>query len=251
MSKKRERKIRMKRQVRRERLETRIKRDIKGFIGYDFLQKLVDRSERPDAIMGIFLTGARATELLDMTRGHISDIGPYYEVRALPVYKKYDVIGSWVDDRGKKHWVTELRMETRTFPILKSNPFAEPFWKLIKDREGKLFEFKIPASDELWDDQYWQLYKHVARVELPQHPMAPKYHKGENRGQQKNVYPHWLRGQRAVQLRVEYGLTADDLMSFFRWNSFEMALYYASLSSVDLADTMIRGRDRIRKVMGA
>lgn len=197
------------------------------------------------------MTGGRATEILELTRGHFADMGAYYEVRAMPVFKKYDVVEIYMDEDGKRRWRTELVTEYRTFPILKTEPLVEMFWDFIKDKTGKLFEFKVPGSEELWGDQYWQMYKRIADIPPPPSPLAPFFHKGPKEGQPKNVYPHWFRGMRAAQLRVEYGLSAEDLMEFFRWESIEIALHYARLSSADLADTMIRGRERIRTVMGA
>lgn len=229
---------------------TRIRRDIRGWIGWDYIIKLAELCEEPGLILVAFMTGGRATEVLELTRGHFADMGAYYEVRAMPVYKKYDVIETYVDEEGKKRWRTELVTEFRTFPILKTEPMAKMCWDFVNEKEGKLFEFKIPGSDELWGDQYWQLYKRIATISPPPSPLAPLYHKGPKVGQQKNVYPHWLRGMKAAQLRVEYALTPGDLMEFFRWESMEMALHYARLSSVDQAEKMIRGRERIRSVMG-
>lgn len=244
----RERVVRVKRHVREL---TRIKRDIRGWIGWDYIEECTNRSSNPTLIMAIFLTGGRATEILELTRGHFADMGAYYEVRAMPVFKKFDVLETILDEiTGKKKWITQLVYETRTFPILKSEPFADRFWKEIKGKKGKLFEFKIPMSDRLWSDQYWQLYKVVSTIDPPESPLAPRFHTGEKRGLQKNLYPHWFRGMRAAQMRVEYALTADDLMEFFRWEDPEMALYYTSLTSYELADKMMQGRDRIRRVMG-
>ena len=242
---------------RRRRELTRIKRDIRGWIGWDYIEECAKRSIDPALIMAIFETGGRATEVLELTRGHFADMGPYYEVRSMPVFKKYDVIATHKDVKGKEHWDTELVTEYRTFPILKSEPLAGPLWESIKDRKGKLFEFRtspgvtwkdderIAIESELWADQYWQLYKTVATIDVPESPLAPM----DSEGKQKNIYPHWLRGMRAAQMRVEYALTADDLMEFFRWEDPEMALYYTSLTSYELADKMIRGRDTIRKTM--
>ncbi len=253
----RERKDRERKRERTRRELARIRRDIRGWIGWDFIEECTKRSKDPALIMTIFLTGGRATEVLELTRGHFADMGPYYEVRGMPVFKKYDVIEVYEDEEGNEWWETELVTEYRTFPILKSEPLAEPLWESIKDREGKLFEFRtlpsvtwendrpITVEGGLWADQYWQLYKTVAEIDVPESPLAPM----DDTGNQKNIYPHWLRGMRAAQMRVEYALTADDLMEFFKWEDPEMALYYTSLTSRELADKMIRGRDTIRRTM--
>jgi len=237
--------------IRTRRELTRIRRDIRGWIGWDYIAKLVKLCEEPGLILVAFMTGGRATEILELTRGHFADMGAYYEVRGMPVFKKYDVLEVYTDDEGKRRWKTELVTEYRTFPILKTEPLAKMCWDFVDEKEGKLFEFTVPGSNELWDDQYWQMYKRIADIPPPPSSLAPFYHKGPEEGQQKNIYPHWLRGMKAAQLRVEYALTPGDLMEFFRWESMEMALHYARLSSVDQAEKMMRGRERIRAVMGA
>lgn len=76
--------------------------------------------------------------------------------------------------------------------------------------------------------------------------MAPK----DDNGEQKNLYPHWFRGMRAAQMRIEYNMSADNLQRFFKWENAETALHYAGLSSMDLAQTMIRGRESTRQFYG-
>ena len=70
--------------------------------------------------------------------------------------------------------------------------------KRAQSCEDKLFGF--PS----YKDQYWQVYKVVHQIDAPENPYAPE-----------NIYPHWFRGQRAAQLRIEYGLDIDQLMRIF------------------------------------
>ena len=237
---------------------TRIKRDIRGWIGWDYIEECANRCEDPLAVYLLFETGGRATEVLALSRENFADMGAYYEVREMPVFKKYNVVQSYRLPNGKVLWETELVTEFRTFPILKSEPLAKAMWDEIQDKNGRLLVFRRPPTvvwdgnepivveGRPWHDQYWQLYKVIAKIDPPDSPLAPR----DKRGKKKNLYPHWFRGMRAAQLRVEYGLTADDLMEFFRWEDPEMALYYTSLTSYELAEKMIRGRDIIRRSMG-
>ncbi len=59
------------RQVRKEkerleRKETRITRDIKTFIGWEFIDQVADLSANRSLVICLFLTGGRATEILDL-----------------------------------------------------------------------------------------------------------------------------------------------------------------------------------------
>lgn len=217
---------RIEREERRERKETRITRDVRAFVGWKYIEKIIELSPRPIIPIAIFLTGGRAQEVLMLRREMFAEFDDYYEVVGMPVLKRFDVIGKYIDPDGKRRWRTELRMERRTFPILKIEPYSDWLWKYSQDSKDLLFEFKG------FKDQYWQLYNIIRKTKHPPNPYAPK----------KNLYPHWLRGQRAAQLRVEYGLDIDELMRFFGWKSFKTAQHYAGMSSRDLADSMMQGR---------
>ena len=240
--------IKERRKVRKLRHETRIKKDIRGWIGHDYIKRAADLSDYPLLVITIFLTGGRATEILELRRGHFADMGGYIEVRRMPVFKKFDVLEVHIDPlTGKKSYTTELLYDERTFPILKANPLAGRFWEAIEDLDPieKLFEFKVPGSDELWEDQYWQLYKVVSRIPTIPDVFAPLKNNNEpwnDPDNIRNLYPHWFRGMRAAQLRVEYNFTLGQLMRFFKWESIEMAQHYAGLSARDMAVAMERGK---------
>ena len=220
------------RKTRDIREETRIKRDIKGFIGWDYIERIVDISSMPSLTMALFLTGGRATEILELTRANFADIGGVYEVRNMPVFKRYRMIEKYIDSKGKSRWKTRLQMVYRTFPILKIHPLANRFWDSIKNQEGKLFYW------EEYKDQYWQLYKRIRKIEPPYNSMLPKT---------GTLYPHWFRGMRAAQLRIEYNLDIDQLMRFFQWINIETARHYAGLSSINLVEAMNRGREFVKR----
>ena len=220
---------------RKERMETRLQRDTRGWIGWDYITEVANLSENPTLIQGIFLTGGRATEMLELQRGHFADMGSYYEVRGMPVFKKFIILSKTLDkETGRRKYKTQPVMVRRTFPILKIEPLAKPFWDSIKDldREEKLFSW--PGQD----DQYWQLYKIVAKIDPPYSILAPM----DRMGRQKNLYPHWFRAQRACQLRVDYNLSLDRLVEFFKWKSLDMARLYAGVSSADMAYAMMQGK---------
>lgn len=222
---------------RRERGETRIKRDIRGWIGWDYITECVDLSENPLVILALFVTGGRATEVLDYTRGMFADMGGWYEARGLPVYKRYKVLRKIRKRGGGYRYETRLEVSRRTIPLLKEEPLTQRFWNFIKDRDRDERLIYWPE----FKDQYWQMYKLVSNIPTPSSPLAPTYHTGEKEGQIKNLYPHWFRGMRAAQLRVQYNLDVTKLCDFFRWRTLDMARHYAGLSVVDMVLAMKQG----------
>ena len=221
---------RRERKERVERKETRIKRDVKTFIGWSYIEKLVELSAYPEVVIGLFLTGGRASEVLELRKQMFAEFDDYYEIVGMPVFKRYDVVEKYIDSFGKRRWKTELVMERRTFPLLKSESFSTELWEYAQSCQDKLYEFKNKKG-VLWKDQYWQLYNIIHKIKAPPNPYAPK-----------KIYPHWLRGQRAAQLRVEYNLDIDKLMRFFGWESYATAQHYAGMSSRDIADAMMKGK---------
>lgn len=223
---------------RREREETRIKRDIRGWIGWDYIAECVELCDNPLAVLTPFITGGRATEILDYTRGMFADMGGWYEGRGLPVYKRFRILEKILDPKtGKRRWVVELVTERRTIPILKEEPLADYFWELIVDKPRDAPLLHWPE----YKNQYWQLYKAISKIDPPFSTLAPFYHKGPHEGEQKNTYPHWYRGMRAAQLRVQYNLDVTKLCDFFRWKTLEMARHYAGMSVVDMVVAMKQG----------
>ncbi len=226
------------REDRIERAETRIKRDIRGWIGWDYIEECVSLCENVLAVLLLFLTGGRATEVLDYTRGMFADMGGWYEGRGLPVYKRYKILERFVDPiTGDVTYDTELEQARRRIPILKDEPLADMFWDVIKDKDRDKPLLHWPDHK----DQYWQLYKVIAKIPAPSSPDAPFYHKGPNEGLQKNIYPSWFRGMRAAQLRVQYNLDIGKLCDFFKWESIDMARHYAGMSVRDMVIAMRQG----------
>ena len=213
---------------RRERKETRLERDVKSFCGWSYIKELVHLCSFPELIMGLFLTGGRATELLQLRKGHFREFNEYYEVFGMPVLKRYKVLDITVQEDGHKRYKTELLHHERTFPILKSEPFSKELWDYAQACKDYLFSF----SPE-YDDPYGKLYWLVRNIPAPPNPYAPTH-----------LYPHWFRGQRASQLRIEYNLDVDQIMRFFEWKTFEVARRYAGMSSKDLAQVMLEATRR-------
>jgi len=237
MDKKRK-KDRVERVERVERIETRIKRDIRGWIGWDYIEECVELCDEPLAVLLPFMTGGRASEVLDYSREMFSDMGGWYEGFGLPVYKRFKVVEIIDPITGKMTYDTVLEVDRRRIPIRKDEPLAGMFWDLIKDHDRGEPILRWPE----YGDQYWQLYKCVSKIPAPISPHAPFYHKGPNKGQQKNLYPHWFRGMRAAQLRVEYNLPVATLCDFFKWKTLDMARHYAGLSITDMVMAMEQGK---------
>jgi len=158
---------------------------------------------------------------LDLKKENFRDMEDYYECVKCPVYKRYDVTDiTPLPDGLHKKYTTELVMEERTFPIFKSEPMSKEFWEYTQQQSGLLYPFKD------YKDRYGKLYWLIRSIPAPESPDRPST---------AHVYPHWFRGMRAAQLRIEYGLDIDQLMRWYGWESYETAQRYAGMSSKDLA----------------
>jgi hypothetical protein len=66
--------LRTERKERPERIEGRIKRDIRGWIGWDFIEECANLCKYPLAVLLTFLTGGRASEILDYTHARAVEL---------------------------------------------------------------------------------------------------------------------------------------------------------------------------------
>lgn len=223
--------------------DTRIRKDIRGWIGWDYIKEMIKICTQPLVLLLLFLTGGRATEVLKLTRAHFSDLGGYYAVTSMPVLKKYIVTEVYMNIiTGKKRYETVPRPTDRSFPILK-NELSNMLWDIIKDRD-RLEPLLHWPNFKSKSSQYWQVYKTIHDIEMPPSPLAPlKDNKKDWRdpSNQRRSYPHWSRGMRAAQMRVEYNFSVAQLMDFFMWEDISMARHYAKFSVADTARAMQMG----------
>ena len=123
--------------------------------------------------------------------------------------KRYKKIGEYVDEDGKTRWITKKTVSYRTFPI----PLKEPLTPYITEwldyiKNGQLFRISRI-----------QVYRILRRID-------------------QDIYPHWLRSQRASQLALEYGFNVHDLVEFFGWKDLRTALHYSRKGWKGLAAKM-------------
>jgi hypothetical protein len=57
-----------------------------------------------------------------------------------------------------------------------------------------------------------------------------------------HLWVHWMRSQRASQLRHDYGFKVEELVEYFKWTDLETALIYAHMGTQDLTDKMSKAK---------
>lgn len=60
------------------------------------------------------------------------------------------------------------------------------------------------------------------------------------------IWPHWFREQRASQLAREYGMSWEQLMKWFSWETERQARKYGKTTEEDLAKSMIRSMAKVK-----
>jgi len=243
-----------------------IKKDSDTFLGYKYLERNIFDPLKPSSsttktstsqwrmyqalIAALFQTGGRISEVLDLQRSNFflnthPDLVVIQRMLLLKRYEKIDEYWEYVDKQprqmatgaltkigrmfkkhGKKYrrkrWKTKNIEERRDLSFPKTEPlyvkYLLPYLKNVK--EGKLFKVK-------YNSVYSVLHK--LPVEESKPFSTPKYYN-----------PHWFRGQRAAQLRIEYGFDTLDLKNFFGWKSDDMAGYYARLGGIPIGEKMLR-----------
>lgn len=222
--------------------------EIKGFCGWEFLQKMVALAGDPGTerlIVVAFLTGSRISEVLQ-TKHQNFDFGTdpkMVVVRAMPIVKRYEKIGVEKKWRCLDHckmrwggtgrpreptpkeyqthniieytgWRTRPKNVYRTFPFPKAEPLVPSLEKSLEGLDGSIFDFKYSTA-----------YKKVTKI-----------------GKELNTWipTHWFRAQRASQLAFEYGFREYELTKWFIWRDYETAFHYARMGYKELALKMVK-----------
>ena len=189
---------------------------VESFCGWDYLQKIVEKSDRKRdraLISALFETGGRVSEVLQLKKDNFTVQEPYVIVKAMPVLKRYEKIGERVDQKGKKRWITKRKVGYRTFPIHMKEPLCPILLDWVCNAES--------GSNGLFGLSRIQVYRIVTKLD-------------------RNIFPHWFRAQRASQLALEYGFDMHDLIDFFNWKSLRTAVHYSRMGWKGLAGKMAR-----------
>ena len=196
-----------------------IERDIQGFCGWDYLERLVGACKclrDRGVISGLFVTGCRVSELIQLRRDNV-----YFGVvsepkiilfRNVPVLKRYS--------RKKK----QRLIEYRTFPVRADEPLVKYFLDYLRHAGNPLYPYTRV--------RIFQIVREVgARVggKVPFSLIDGS-----------ELYPHWFRAQRARQLRHDYKFTDEELRDWFGWKaaSTGMPSIYGKMSWMELAEKM-------------
>jgi len=215
-------------------------KDAEDFVGWPTLMELIKECERteykpspvwpPDSpyaqeyrarlvrrdqaiIAALFLTGGRVNEVVPLRKANFEIHPRSLHVKNMRVLKHYKKTGSYMDQDGKKRYITEpVEMTRGTIAIQLKEPLVPILTSWLAEVDDYLFE--SPAKNRSHISGNWA-YKIVRKV-------------GRRRGLE--VWPHWFRSQRASQLVVEWKFDIHKLADWFKWTKIDTARIYTKLS---------------------
>jgi Phage integrase family. len=230
---------------------------IEEFCGWDAIKELVthkwNTSRERALIVALFLTGGRATEVLNLTKEmfkikQLEDGRQYLYVEGMMLEKRYRKLGQkYVGDDDKNHFETEKIIAVRKpFAIMLDEPLAPMLLNWIEQCEGGLL-FPSPYNKKHGKPltRFWA-YKYIRSLyeRVPdslkealgmKHPFVIN---GEKIDDELHLWLHWFRSQRASQLVRDYNFDLPELMSYFSWLEVKTALRYLRKGSRELASKM-------------
>ncbi|MCJ7731591.1 site-specific integrase [Candidatus Bathyarchaeota archaeon] len=209
--------------------------DVEEFVGWDTLMGLVEECERSEykpcpawdmdpfdyrerliirdqaLIAALFLTGGRVSEVVGLRVSNFEVLPLDIRVKGMAVLKRYKKIDSYLDEQGRKRFVTEKITMTRgTFSISRDEPLVPYLLDWIKESEDYLF----PSPSRNLHLCRQRAYQIVTSI-------------GDRVGVQ--VWNHWFRSQRASQLATEYSFDIQVLADWFKWSKLDTARIYTKL----------------------
>jgi len=193
---------------------------LEGRLADAYMDKLIRRDQA--LIATLFETGGRVSEVVQLRRRNFRIGDRAVIVTGMRVLKRFEKVGEYTDDDGRKRWVTKPVYETRgRFPIRIDEPLVPYMLDWIREVDDYLFPSTDPSREHI--SRSWA-YKIVRRV-------------GDRLG--RHIWPHYFRSQRASQLVQDYGFTLHQLVRFFNWENIPTALRYAKLDVTGLLDAMM------------
>jgi len=230
-----------------------IQRSVKDldWVGWNYIEDLVDQSEgiaRGLILVG-FKTGSRVSEFLPLHRDQFSFQGDFWTVTA-PLLKGYKSVvekEKWKCKKCDRRWpekpttikgcseggTHELesyrgyetrRIEKQRTPEFPSDePLSAELKEYVEDCEDLLFPHPYDDSEPA---KRAYAYKKIVGVD-------------------DDIWPHWLRAQRACQLAEESDFTLDELQDWFGWETSKYARFYRS-RKYTMREKMSEPKRRIR-----
>lgn len=224
---------------------------VEEFCGWILLLEIIEtvkgKGSRVDRNRGflatLFETGGRVSEVLALRKSNfeLRKDENLILVRDMPLFKRYRKVQEYVDEKGKKRWVTEPEEATRrSFPIVLDEPLVPYMLKWIDQCEDLLFPSPYKEGEPL--SRIWG-YRFIRRLndkldERIKRKLGFVNRKGE---EVAHLFLHWLRSMRASELVYDYGFEIIDLLDFFTWEKHDTALNYARKGWKGLANKM-RGK---------
>lgn len=245
--------------------------EVPEFMGWNKLLSLIDACNKLDynvysqdycierdkaLISTLFETGGRIREILSLEKSNFDFQHPdYCMVRNMLLEKRFEKTASYFEtvqtmphgshaklyepvllESGaqiwkRKRWQTTTTSERilklrvrKPFPIFKTEPLYPIMEKWVtQSHTEQLFPSPKKRKDNtrnMTASNAWQILQRVAALTGIQ------------------LFPHLFRSQRASQLFNEYGLTWEEIKTWFSWESEKMASLYAKISGETLAERM-------------
>lgn len=223
--------------LKREFRKHSVEQDVKAFCGWSLLKDIVETASRVGVkgkrnagfVAAMFNTGGRVSEVLALKPSNFRIFKgcypPLVVVENMPLLKRYEKIGEYRDELGKRHYKTKrINAVRNTFSMRIDEPLIKPMlvWivEAYKLRYKYLFPSPYKVNKPLTRKWAYQLIRKV----------------GNRLG--IYIYDHWFRAQRACQLFAEYEFREASLLEWFEWEKWETAKKYTRLGPMGLAKKM-------------
>lgn len=198
-----------------------------GWLGWDWLKRLLDSCQHFHhrlLVLLTFKTGGRIGEVLPLGADNflVKPEEKLITVVNMKVEKRYEKIDSYVDAQGRNRWHTKILDEQRT-------PFSFPLNELLNEDLLKVLEYRTPHK-------FFESYGKTGLL-TPTRAWEVLH---DELGLQMNMwlYNHFIRGQRASQLRTEYKFDNMDMQEWFSWEDSDSPLIYGRKGWRGLGDQM-------------
>ena len=219
--------------LKREFKKHSVDRDVTQFCGWPLLKDIVgtvsNNQRNAGFVATMFNTGGRVSEVLALKPSMFSIykgcVPKLVVVSGMPLLKRYEKTGDYLDENGKKHYHTKRINAIRNkFSMRVDEPLIKPMllWVIeaLKNRYEYLFPSPYKTEQPLSRTWAYQLIRKT----------------GDSLG--VYLYNHWFRAQRASQLASEYDFKEGNLLEWFMWEKWETAKKYCKLGPLGLGKRM-------------
>lgn len=228
-----------------------VARDVWGWVGWEYLNNLLSFFNKPwqkALFIMTFFTGCRISEALAI-EGRMFDFEtykPFIVVNQVPVLKRY----------VKKQVIVETRPSLVGVPeshkhLWRYSPKDNLYWRKKYVTEKVPYFRNVIIPDLLKPNQYSVKMLEYLRDYVSQRPGTVIPHTAtafyitmsriavppcSKTSVPDRLYPHWLRAQRAAQLRMEWHLDYLQLQDWFAWKDPSTISRYAKMGTEALID---------------